>query len=155
MIDFPPSAGWTLRYILRGPQTIDFSATASADGTKHEVRRNGAATQGHPPGLYSMLGRVEHSDGHRYAVHESALHVDPDPVTAEASHAEALIPMLQAQEKELAVKAALASWTQGGRSETLAQLADVRRKLAELYEQVRRERGGAMIQSVGVRFGPS
>lgn len=150
---YPPSDGWALSYILRRGEDAakTVSATASSDGDFFEVRVAANATQTYPPGLYQIVGRVS-KDTDRFTIFEGYVVVLGDLATMDPSHLEQLLSKLKAQEIELAESAAVQSWTQGGRSETLAQLDSLRAMIGRVSELVRRERGGPAFVPIRGRF---
>ena len=56
--DFPASEGWTLKYVLRGPTTINLTAT-TFQTSNYKVEVADTVTADWKPGLYSMVAFVE------------------------------------------------------------------------------------------------
>lgn len=73
---YPASAGWQLKYALRGTAgAIDL--TASASGDDYHVQASASTTSAWAPGVYRYVATVTLS-GQRYTVAEGSLTVLPD-----------------------------------------------------------------------------
>lgn len=72
---YPASAGWQLKYAIRGPSAIDLTAAASGDD--YHVQASSATTAAWLPGSYSWVSTVSLS-GQRYTVGSGTLTIRPD-----------------------------------------------------------------------------
>lgn len=80
--DYPATDGWTLTYVLNGPQNITFAATAS--GSDYLVNETPATTAAYAPGLYTWTAFLSKTGGDRFAVDDGTLRVVQDPATITA-----------------------------------------------------------------------
>lgn len=65
--DFPASAGWTLNYVFRGPNTIKLTA-ATYQTSNYVVTIAASVTADYKPGLYSIEAYVTNGSGERFSV---------------------------------------------------------------------------------------
>lgn len=96
--DFPPSEGWQLTYLFRGPEDLEttWDDDVSADGDTYQVRIPKASTD-LTPGTYELYGYVD--DGtDRHDLYYGRLTVWPNPDTAvgEGTHAERTLAVIEA-----------------------------------------------------------
>jgi hypothetical protein len=96
--DYLPSAGWTLKYALRGSVAINIASTA--DGESHLVDVPGTTSKDYPAGTYSWAGYVEHTDGRRVTLYTGRMKINPDLVAQAAgydgrSHAEKVLESIE------------------------------------------------------------
>lgn len=98
LTDYLPSDGWTLKYALRGPVSIDFYTTP--DGDRHLVDVPGTTSKDYAPGTYSWARYVQKADGTRETITTGRMVVKPDLVAAGAnfdgsSHAERVLAAIE------------------------------------------------------------
>lgn len=153
--DYPPSAGWSLSYVLTGAhaEPITIAATANDADTGYEVRVATGTTVAYSVGRYTLVGHV--SDGTaRHRVYVGPLVVLPDPATAtpELSFNER---MLAAVEDKIATRIAadISGYTLEQQEVQREELRTLTRQRNAYADAVRRERGGRPFQTVGVSFG--
>lgn len=96
--DYPPSAGWALKYALRGPAAINIVSTPS--GLNHKVDVPGNTSKDYMSGAYSWARYVEKLDGTRVTLATGRIKIKPDLITAVAgydgsSHAERVLAAIE------------------------------------------------------------
>jgi len=163
--DHTPAAGWTLTYYLRqGATKIEIVATGAVD--HFEIRHPGTTSRAYTPGQYRLIGRISKTTGtgptavtERYTVYDAVVTVEPDPVEYAGSTTELELARVEARIAALDAAATAAgevqSWTQGGRSETVAasaERAELLRQRGILRDHVRVERGGPLFVPVASEF---
>lgn len=135
--DYPASAGWVLSYALRGPQSIDFFATAS--GADHQVTLAAAATAAYVAGKYKFQSAVTKA-GERYVINEGYIAVKENlaAITTPTDRLLSLEADITAIESYVAKNYKFASYSIGGRSLNQIATAD----LLTLLNKLRIERNG-------------
>lgn len=78
-----PAPEWTLSVLLRGPDVINLTATAS--GNQHQLAANAATTANWTPGLYTYTARVTNGVD-VFEVETGQLEVKPDLASAGEGH---------------------------------------------------------------------
>ncbi len=158
LADYPPSAGWSLRYAvtdLSGAPVLQITATA--DGDAYAVRVEAAQTAQIKPGRYTLAGRVERTAPAevRY-VYVGELVVSPDPFgTADArTYAERMLALLQDVYEQLAAKPEV-TVSINGRQVTYRKRDEVIREMGIWAAQIQQQRAGnQLFRSVEVAFVP-
>ncbi len=74
---FRPADGYTLRYALRGPSSIDI--TSVPDGDKHAISLAATTTAGYAPGEYAWIAYVTNDSGFRQTLGSALLTILPNP----------------------------------------------------------------------------
>ncbi len=153
---YPPSEGWTLSYVLTGAgaAVIEVAASPSDDNTSYEVRVTPATTADYTPGRYNLVGLVTHTDGRRFEVYRAACVVLADPATATPtlSYNERMLAAVEAK-LEARIVADISSYTLEQQQVYREEMLKLQAQRNSFAEAVRRERGGAFFQNVGVSFG--
>lgn len=96
--DYLPSAGWVLKYALRGPAAINL--VSAPDGDYHVIDIPGNTSAAYAAGAYSWAGYYEQPDGTRVTCHTGRITINPDLVTAAAgydgsTHAERVLAAIE------------------------------------------------------------
>lgn len=83
--DYPPAAGWALKYRLIWPAGTPVDITAGHDGTDYTVSLGAEATQDYPAGAATLVARVERGSGptlERVTLGQQAITILPDLAAA-------------------------------------------------------------------------
>lgn len=95
---YTPAEGWAVRYVLRGPGSLDIEY-ASAIGSEYRFELPASATRDLPPGLYRWAAFASRDDDRR-TLDSGTLTVRPDLESAgqiEArSHAQRMLDAIEA-----------------------------------------------------------
>lgn len=98
--DYPASAGWSLKYAIRGATAPAINLIATADGDEFAVTIPAATTDDYPAGRYQVVGYVEGVASERHEVYRGLLVVVLDPVAATQidprSHARRVLEAIEA-----------------------------------------------------------
>lgn len=127
--DYPPSAGWTLKYAFRGVGSFDISAEDDGSGNGYIVLVP-AATSAVAAGLYEWVAWVENTADpvEKHSVASGRVIVRPQLSTTAAGtrqqHAERMVALIEAQLEQLAASPV--------ETYTIEQQTTVRRKMLEL-----------------------
>ena len=148
--EYPPSNGWILSYALRGPSSLDFTATSDADGFVIDASAPSVA------GEYFLQGMVSNGT-ERHTIHKSTVSVLPDLSTVTGAYdgrstTKIILDALDAVLAGDATKAILEMDVDGTRikNKTTAQLMTARGVYALKYW--REKNPGKLCPSVSVRF---
>jgi hypothetical protein len=148
--DYPIADGWALTYALRGPDMLDVSATAGADG--HAVTVSASQTAALTAGRYEWAAYAS-KDDERFRVRFGATTVTAD-LSASAGGLTHAAKMLAAIEEVLEgrIPADVESFQIAGRAVNKIPVTELR-KLRGIYaaEVEREQSGGAALRTV--RFG--
>lgn len=90
--DYPATAGWTLKYALRGPSDID----SAAAGSDHLIEVAKADTAKWTAGFYTWTAFVENADGERHIVDQGTIEVEPDPTADQRPHVKKVLDAIEA-----------------------------------------------------------
>lgn len=103
--DYPPSAGWTLKYRLTArfaaPTQAPITLTASASGSDYQVQAGPATTAAWLPGAYTWARWVEKSGARQTLSESGQLEVKADPALTtqgfdSRSHARTVLEAIEA-----------------------------------------------------------
>lgn len=146
------SEGWTLKYALRGPASLNITATAGE--TAYEIRVPYTDNEGLEAGTYRFIAVLE-KDGERIPAREGQIQVEPnlfglDDLTTHAQRVLSLIETLL----EGRVPKGLSSFSINGRQVQYMSVDELLKLKAHYQELVNQERRESWSQPVGVRFGP-
>lgn len=147
------SAGWQLRYALRGPHDLDIEATESGD--RYAVSVSATTTADVLPGSYRLAGLIER-EGDRHIVYDGHLVVEPNPLATvnTKTHAARALEVVEAA-IEGRLTADQESFQIGGKSVTRIPMRDLLRLRGTYAAQVYRERNpGRLGPPVEVMFTP-
>lgn len=138
----PPSEGWSLSYVLRGPEGKVVTATGEADGDDAWIVTVVASvTEECPAGTYAWSARVA-KDGQRFTVAQGLVVVDPDPESDQLTALEERLAQIDEALREHR-DAWIRSESINGRSREYAppvELTQERARVAYLVE-IERRRG--------------
>lgn len=158
--DYLPSAGWALKYSLRGPAEIDLTTTA--DGDDHKVDELAADTADWKTGDYWWAAYVE-KGAERHQVGTGTFKITPNLATASGayegrSHAKKVLDAIEAVIEGTATKEQQ-SYTIAGRSLVrwpLQELLQLRNQYKDEYARERSaervDRGEASGRKILTRF---
>lgn len=136
--DYLPSNGWSLLYEIRSGQqptapAIQFTSTPDATNSLHEITVLPAVTANWLPDDAVLVGYAVNVSGERHQVYYGQLTITPNLGTADnqvdvTTHAQRMIPLLEAQLEKLALHVM---------SETnIQQVQILREKRMELEKQL-------------------
>lgn len=153
--DYPPSDGWALTYVFRGPEDYTTQdGETDADGDTYQVRIPKANTD-LTAGAYRLVGYVD--DGiDRFVVYDAPLTVLANPTTAvnAASHDEEMLALIDAAiESRLTGSTGVRSFTVNGRAVEYWSLEELLKLQSVYRSRVARQRRGGQLESWTVRFG--
>lgn len=111
--DYPASAGWTLKYALRGPAVVNLEASPDGDNFLVEIAPADLTVSG----IYYTQGYAE-KDGVRHTVFSGRIQVNPNLVEAAAgydgrSHAAKVIAAIEAVIEGKATRDQQEMWIDG------------------------------------------
>jgi hypothetical protein len=156
--DYLASDGWTLTYYLRGVGSLDITATADVDGEGYSVTEPATSTV-IAAGVYEFLARVSNVGGEKYTVDSGVVEVAPNVATATPgtlqSHAEQMVPLLQAE-----IKARLSgtagtghdSYTIDNRQISKLSLTELYALLNKYRAELAREQNLGRLPAITIRF---
>jgi len=154
--DHPPSAGWILRYALRGPTDKDFLATAVAE--VYQVRQLPTSTDNITPGVYHLTGYVEKEDGNGVVIDREVIYVErlvvgasPLAKVGAGTHAERMIPLIETAIERLAAND-ITEFSINGRTATRRDIPELRQQLGLYRAELREQRGLSAHRRREVRF---
>jgi len=152
---YPPSAGWTLHYAIRGAAPVDVTATPDgADG--YAIAVPAARSAALPGGRYPWAAFVTNAAGERVTVREGAVTIRPNlagPSGDQRSHAERMLAAIEGL-LQGRVTRDVESYTINGRSLVHLPIAELERLRARYAAEVRQQRRpGRFGRTIGVRFG--
>ena len=165
--NYPASAGWTLSYVLRGPQTIKVNAS-TYQTSDYIVSIPAANTTNYKDGLYSVAAYVTNSGGYRYTVPTwfPLITVRPDPskyVDGTASNltfAQRTLAAVETAIENLSARK-VASASVNGQSYSIQNLQALQSLRQRMREEVRSEQdaintaaGLGVSKNVLVRYPP-
>ncbi len=133
---YPPSDGWTLRFYLRGPATIDLVAVASGD--RYRVQKTAVETNAWTAGEYTWKARVSNGADVVVPVGEGRITIAPNIESAQAGfdgRSQARKALEDAKTALAAAQAAQAT-AAGGRSAVEYSIGDRTTKYANADEAV-------------------
>ena len=150
---YPASAGWVLTYYLSCGPAAPIALTSTASGDDHAISAAAAITAEWPAGEYHWTVRVSKTGGEVHSLGSGVLTIAPDPSTAADRRTNA--------EKCLAsIDAALEKSVGSATVECELDGVKVKKDRTELIRirdyyrsEVRRQRGGAVLRQIQVRFG--
>lgn len=102
------SAGWTLKYYLRGPGSLDVTSTANGSGWKSTVSSTASAALG--AGTYAWTAIMTNTEAERVTVGSGQLQITPDLTATSAG----FDPLSKAQRALSDCEAAMATFNSTG-----------------------------------------
>lgn len=150
---YPASAEWVLTYYLSLGVAAPVALTSTPSGDDHAISAAAAVTAQWPAGEYHWTLRASKTGGEVHTLDSGVLTVLPDPSTAvdRRTHAEKCLASIDAALEKSVGSATVECELDGvkvkkDRTELL--------RLRGYYQtEVRRERGGAVLRQIPVRFG--
>lgn len=152
--EFPPSAGWTLRYYLALPSVAPVVVEAIPDTATetYRVDLTAATTAAWTPGPYRWKALVSKA-GERHQIGEGVLQVQPDPTQAHdpRSHDERALDAITAV-LEGRLGESIAEYTVGGTPVKHMDHSTLLRLQGFYQARVRMQRGGTFAVQIPVRL---
>jgi len=147
-----PRDGWVLKYALRGPGSLDLTATDS--GTTHEIRVPASASAALPAGSYRWIRYAERGLA-RVRLGEGRVTIEPDflALTDGRSHAERALEAINAK-LEGRLSKDVEEFQIDGKQVRRIPIPELWKLKARYEDLVRQEQGGAQgfFSSVEVEF---
>lgn len=156
--DYPASAGWVLKYALRGPDVVNVNSEPDGDNHLVTIDPTEITTQG----LYSVQGYVE-KEGVRHTIYSGRLKVTPDLVAADATfdgrtHAQKVVDAIEAVIEGRATRDQQEMWIEGEKlvrtpfEELIRIRAKYRQEVASQLAREKRRQGRGSGRTIKFRL---